>query len=85
MQSKKQRLVGPIQVLHSLSHKIFKHYLKFACENHVQELCGSCAVFHAGVVRVSSGQSEQDNCTGPVRVPCSLLSVFFIFSRMQSK
>ena len=47
-----------VQVLHSLLHNIFKHYLKFACRNHVQELCGSCAVFHAGVMRVSGGQSK---------------------------
>ena len=85
MQSNITKTCGPVQVLHSFSDKVLKHYLKFACRNHVQELCGYCTVFHAGVVRVSSGQSEQDNCTGPVRVPCSLLSVFFIFSRMQSK
>ena len=47
-----------VQILHSSSHKFFKHYLKFACKNHVQELCGSSAAFYVGVVRVSGGQSE---------------------------
>ena len=39
-----------------ITHRVLKYHLKFASRNHAPELCGSGAVFYAGVLQISSDQ-----------------------------
>ena len=55
-----------------ISHKVLKYYLKFRSRNYAQELCGSWAVFYAGVSRFQASNLSKK----PVQFLCGSHAVY---------